>query len=1010
MAWAPERVVGSAAARTEGEAEPGTHLEPPGVRADGGAGLRDAPGLTALETLRLLESGPRGLTEAQAEERLLRYGDNAVPERRPAGRPWRFVRSLRDPFTTVLLCLALVSAAVASWGTACVIAVLVVVSAVLRSSGEYRAERSTAALRELIATTATVHRRTAAGAVGRAVRAGKAQGRAPARLPGASREAAAREIPVDQLVPGDVIRLGPGDLVPADLRLLRASGLTVRQAALTGESAPVAKYPVEAPEGAAAPGEATAPGVASPGAAAPGTAFPGAGLFERPELCLQGSSVASGSATAVVLATGEDTLFAGTYRRSSGTAGTGTGAAARGTRGTRRTSAFDRSVNGISWTLIRFMLLTPPLVLMANAALRGRGLETLPFAVAVAVGLTPEMLPVIVTTALARGAALLARGGEVIVKRLPALHDLGAIDVLCTDKTGTLTQDRPVLDCSLDPDGRPAPEPLHWAAVNSLWTLQLAELPTPDALDEAVLEAAEDDFDELLAYEGIEALPFDPVRRMSCAVVRTDAAAAAGPRLGAHTLVVKGAPEAVLERCARVRTGGEDTGLDDAARARLARLTADRTADGLRLLAVAVAERPARPGRRYTPADERGLTLVGFVGLRDALAPTAAEACAGLARRGVAVKVLTGDHPGTVTHVCRELGLDTGPGTVITADRIDGLTGPELARLAARTTAFARCTPEHKARIVEALRKGDDSGRTGRTKWAGRTDGGPAAAPRTVGFLGDGVNDLPALHACDVGIAPRDAVDVTREAADVVLASKDLSAIDGAIVAGRRSTANIATYLRITLSSNLGNVIAMLGAGLLLPFLPMLPAQVLVQNLCFDAVQLAFAFDRPGPAALRRPAVLRPADLLRYITGFGLLNAAADLATFGVLVLAVHGSGLPGGQDAFHAGWFTENLLTQALVMYLLRTGRRSAEGRAPGPIRVAVCALAVIGLLLPPSPLGPLLGMAALPPLYYGLLAAVLVLYGAGLAWAKERYDRKAGGTAPDPGPDPAPGPVSQP
>ncbi|MFH8592964.1 P-type ATPase [Streptomyces rimosus] len=962
MAWAPEKVEGSAAARTEGEAEPDAHLVPPAVRAESGAALRDAPGLTALETLRLLESGPRGLTEAQAEERLLRYGENTLPERRPAGRPWRFVHSLRDPFTTVLLCLALVSAAVASWGTACVIAVLVVVSAVLRTSGEYRAERSTAALRELIATTATVQRRAPSGG-------------------------AAREIPVDQLVPGDVIRLGPGDLVPADLRLLRASGLTVRQAALTGESAPVAKYPVDAREDAAA-----------------GT-YDGPGLFERPELCFQGSSVASGSAMAVVLATGAETLFGGTYGRPGGR---GAGPGAPGTRrasGPRkaprrpRESAFDRSVNGISWTLIRFMLLTPPLVLMANAALRGRGLETLPFAVAVAVGLTPEMLPVIVTTALARGAALLARGGEVIVKRLPALHDLGAIDVLCTDKTGTLTQDRPVLDCALAPDGRPAPEPLHWAAVNSLWTLQLAELPTPDALDEAILEAAEDDFDELLAYEGVAALPFDPVRRTSCAVIRTDAATVGGPgpRLGVHTLVVKGAPEDVLERCAGVREDGRDTDLDEAARARLARVVADRTADGLRLLAVAVAERPARPGRAYTPADERGLTLVGFVGLRDALAPTAAAACAGLARRGVAVKVLTGDHPGTVTHVCRELGLDTGPGAVLTADRIDGLTDGELARLASRTTAFARCTPEHKARIVGALRAGDGTARTAAGRKAVDRTGvdhaavdrtGAGAPPRTVGFLGDGVNDLPALHACDVGIAPRDAVHVTREAADVVLASKDLNAIDGAIVAGRRSTANIATYLRITLSSNLGNVIAMLGAGLLLPFLPMLPAQVLVQNLCFDAVQLAFAFDRPGPAALRRPAVLRPADLLRYITGFGLLNAAADLATFGVLVLAVHGSGHPGGQDAFHAGWFTENLLTQALVMYLLRAGRHSAEGRAPGPIRGAVCALAVIGLLLPPSPLGPLLGMSALPPLYYGLLAAVLVLYGAGLAWAKRRYD----------------------
>lgn len=369
-------------------------------------------GPTALQLLRRLDSGPRGLTQTQADERLARFGENILPARRPV--PWfeRFLRSLRDPFTAVLLCLGLVSALVASWGTASVITVLVVVSCVLRSSGEHRADRSMAALRDLVASTATVLRRTDADAV-----------------------PTDRDLPVDQLVPGDVIRLGPGDLVPADVRLLRAGGLTVYQAALTGESAPVAKYPVDAPGTTA--GE----------------------LFEQPQLCFQGSSVASGSGTAVVVATGAHTRFAEGHRDP----------------GRREASAFDRSVHGISWILIRFMLLTPPLVLMAGAALRGRGLETLPFAVAVAVGMTPEMLPVIITTCLARGASLLARTHGVIVKRLPALHDLGAIDVLCVDKTGTLTQDRPVVDRALDADGRDAPDVLHWAALNAWWTLQLAD-------------------------------------------------------------------------------------------------------------------------------------------------------------------------------------------------------------------------------------------------------------------------------------------------------------------------------------------------------------------------------------------------------------------------------------------------------------------------------------------------------------------------------------------------------
>ncbi|MFJ9896738.1 magnesium-translocating P-type ATPase [Streptomyces sp. NPDC091280] len=839
---------------------------------------------TVLEVLRRLDTGPRGLTEAQAGERQARFGPNVLPAHRADSWPRALLRSLRDPFTAVLLCLGLVSAAVASWGTASVILLLVAVSCVLRASGEHRADRSMAGLRDLVASTATVVRRT------------------DDDLP-----PDVREIPVGELVPGDVIRLGPGDLVPADVRLLRAQALTVHQAGLTGESVPVPKDAADAAEGHG---------------------------FDRPQLCFQGSSVASGSATAVVLATGARTRFAAAQGRADSS---------------RADSAFDRSVHGISWILIRFMLLTPPLVLMANAALRDRGLETLPFAVAVAVGLTPEMLPVIVTTCLARAAALLARTHGVIVKRLPALHDLGAVDVLCLDKTGTLTQDRPVLDRALGPDGRDDPEVLRWAAVNAWWTLQLADLPTPDALDEAVLDAVDED--DLMAYDGLAALPFDPVRRLATAVVRTPG------RLGTHTLVTKGAAEAVLERCA----------LEDERRAELLARAARLADDGVRVLAVAVAERPART-RDYTPADERGLSFKGFVTFGDALAATAAEALKALTDRGVGVKILTGDHPGTAARACRDLGIPLAADEVRTADRVDDLTDTELRALARRTTVFARCTPDHKARITQALR----------------------ASGHTVGYLGDGVNDLPALRTADVGIAPREAVAVARESADVVLAEKDLTAIGHSIAAGRYAGGNIAAYLRITLSSNLGNVIAMLGAGLLLPFLPMLPAQVLAQNLCFDVAQLAFAYDRPHPSVLRRPILLRPRDLLRFIVGLGLLNAVADLATFGVLALALRGLGAGDDEAAFHSGWFTENLITQALVMLLLRFGRRRAEGHRPGPVARAAVVLAVIGVLLPLSPLGPLLGLTALPIEYYLLLTAVLALYTAGLLAARARYERR--------------------
>ncbi|AWL84613.1 magnesium-translocating P-type ATPase [Streptomyces griseus] len=858
-------------------------------------------GPTLLQTLRALGTGPRGLLEAEAEIRLARTGENVLPARRPVPWPRRFLRSFLDPFTSVLLWLGLVSALVTAWGTACVILALVAVSCLLRSTEEHRADRSTQALRELVATTATVVRRSS--------------GDSPPRE---------REVPVADLVPGDVIRLRPGDLVPADVRLLRADGLTVHQSALTGESAPVVKQALD---------------LADP-------ALSGAGPFAQPQSCFQGSGVTSGSGTAVIVATGGETRFA---------------AAHDGRAGQQRASAFDRSVRGISWTLIRFMLLTPPLVLMANAALRGRGLETLPFAVAVAVGLTPEMLPVIVTTTLARGAARLARTSGVIVKRLPALHDLGAVDVLCLDKTGTLTEDRPVVAAATDGRDQADPDVLRWAAVNALWTLQLADLPTADALDEAVMDAAGGDGPPSAgtvdpdAYEGVAVLPFDPVRRVATAVVRRPG------RLGVHTLVTKGAVEAVLDRCA----------MDGKERDRLLALADRKAASGLRLLAVARADRASRAGA-YTSADERGLTFLGLVALRDVPVPSAADALGELARRGVRVKVLTGDHPGTAARVCADLGLRaegrSGTDDVVTAELVDTLSDAELVGVADRAVVFARCTPEHKARIVSALRSG----------------GG------TTGFLGDGVNDLPALRAADVGICPRNAVDVAREAADVVLAEKDLTAIDRAVLAGRRSSGNIAAYLRITLSSNLGNVIAMLTAGLMLPFLPMLPAQVLVQNLCFDAAQLAFAFDRPPASVLRRPTVLRPRDFLRFITGFGLLNAAADLATFGVLALALHNASGDGGEAAFHAGWFTENLLTQALVMVLLRTGRSAVERRAGGPLRAAAAGLAAVGVALPLTPLGPFLGMSALPPLYYLLLGSVLGLYAVGLTAARRRYERR--------------------
>lgn len=861
---------------------------PPAARARLGEVPPGHTAPTVLEVLRTLDSGPRGLTEAQAEERTARLGENTGPARREASWAHLFVRSLRDPFTAVLGCLGLVSAAVFAWGTASVILLLVVVSCALRACGEHRADRSTAALRELVATTATVVRR-----------------------PDEEAAPATREVPVAELVPGDVIRLAPGDLVPADVRLLRAGGLTVHQAALTGESEPVAKTADDPPSPA------------------------GAGVFEQPQLCFQGSSVASGSATAVVHATGAHTRFAAAHDR---------------TAGRPAASAFDRSVNGISWILIRFMLLTPPLVLMANAALRGRGLETLPFAVAVAVGLTPEMLPVLVTLCLARGASLLARTHGVIVKRLPALHDVGAVDVLCLDKTGTLTEDRPVADRALGPDGQDDPEVLHWAAVNAWWTLQLGDLPQPDALDEAILDAVDED--ELTAYDGVAAVPFAPDRRLATAVVEAPAARRTHPgRQGRRP----GGPGTLRPRGRRAGTAG----------------------------------RPRRPARRRRYASPRGRHRAAS-GPRTRLH----------AGRRTRPHVPGPDHSAgrARAHRHRRAGgprpprcLRQGPHRRPSRDGRPRVPRSGHPRRSGRRAHRRRHRRPHRHR-------------TGRSRPAY----GPLRALHPVAQGPD--HPGPAQRRAHRGLPRRRRQRRARPARRRRRhrPARRLRRRPGGRGRGARregphrdrpcrgggphAGGNIATYLRVTLSSNLGNVLAMLCAGLLLPFLPMLPAQVLMQNLCFDAAQLTFAHDRPHPSVLDRPTVLDPRRLLRFITGFGALNAVADLATFGVLALALHGPGTGDDEAVFHSGWFTENLLTQALVMVLLRAGRTAAGSRGPSPVAWAAITPAAAGLALPASPLGPILGLTALPALYYVLLAAVLFLYAVGLLAARTRYERRRG------------------
>jgi P-type Mg2+ transporter len=873
--------------------------------------LAEFASMPVLQVLRRLDSGPRGLVEEQAQVRLARHGENLVTGSVRRHRGARLLRALTNPFVLVLTVLGTVSAALGAYGASVVIGAMVLISCWLQVRQEHRFDRVAATLRAMVSTTATVVRR--------------ARTQAPP---------VARELPVDQLVPGDVVDLAAGDMVPADLRLLRSAGLTVDQAVLTGESQP-------APKHAARDGDRPPDGT-------------DLGAFDCPWLCFMGSTVSAGTATAVVVATGASTYFGAMHAH----------LAPR-----RAETAFDRGVKDVSRALVGLMLVCAPLVFAVNAAVHGVRSAALWFAISVAVGLTPEMLPVMVSTALARGAKASARH-KVIVKRLPALHNLGAMDVLCVDKTGTLTRDRIAVECRFDPAGRPDPDVLRWAAINSACAANGDGAQGVNELDEALLACAEQLEIPLDGWTAFDVLPFDPACRRSTVVMRS------GQRPGVDTLVTKGAVEQVLECCARLRADGGDAPMTPADRRRLRELADRHAADGVRLLAVAVAERPTRLGGPRL-ADDEDLTLVGFVGFRDQPRDSARAAIAALTDRGVAVKVLTGDHPLVAARACRDAGID--PGRVVLGADIAAAGDAELAAIAEGATVFARLDPEQKARVVGALR----------------------AAGRTVGFLGDGVNDSAALRDADVGITVESAVDIARESADVVLLRGNLDAVAEAVTDGRRTFANIKKYLEITISSNFGNVLSMLAASVMLPFLPMLPMQILVQNLCFDLCLLPLAFDHVGPGALRRPRTFDSARLTRFVLVLGPANTLADITAFAILLHLTGAHPTPAAQALFHTGWFVENLLTQAAAVHLLRgRGLPSRRDHAAFPVFLGTLAITGIAATLPFSPLAAPLEMTALPAVCLLSLLFVLGLYCLLISAAKGLWHRTGDGSTGGRGP----------
>ena len=841
--------------------------------------LTQLAGLEAPAVLRQLAVSELGLSAAEVARRRQECGENRIAHERREPLALQALKRLANPLNLLLLVLAAMSMGMGDRRAAFIIFVMVILSLTLATLQERRSSRAAERLRAMVHTTAAVIR-------------------AAAEPAGTAGPIQTVEIPIEELVPGDIVHLSAGDMIPADLRLIAAKDLFVNQASLTGESLPVEKHAT--PTGAGA-----------------------AGIAAMSNICFMGTTVVSGSATGVVALTGRRAYF---------------GSLAETIAGERVPTSFDKGVNRFAWLMIRFILVMAPLVFLINGLTKGDWVQALLFATAVAVGLTPEMLPMIVTVNLAKGAIAMSRR-KVVVKRLSAIQNFGAMDVLCTDKTGTLTQDRVILQKALDLEGGDSREVLEYAYLNSYYQSGLRNL-----LDVAVLQHEQTRSLEAAArtYRKFDEVPFDfERRRMSVAVE------GGGRRL----LICKGAVEEVFAASSHGRAGGETFALDDSHLATLRRSVDELNADGFRVIAVAVKELPAAQsvcGRN----DESDLLLVGYIAFLDPPKESAARAIAALAKHGVAVKVLTGDNETITRRICREVGLTAE--RIVSGAELEGLTAVELATLIERAQVFARVSPTQKAAVIAGLQRNG----------------------HVVGFLGDGINDGAALKGADVGISVDSAVDIAKESADLILLEKSLLVLDDGVMEGRRVFGNVVKYIRMGASSNFGNMFSVIGASAWLPFLPMAPVQVLTNNLLYDFSQTAIPTDGVDEEYLARPRRWEIGNIGRFMLAIGPISSLFDYATYGTMYF-LFGAKTPAQAALFQTGWFVESIISQTLIIHVIRTSRLAfIESRASAPLMLTSLAVCAVGALLPYSPFAGALGFVPLPPLFWPILALMVLAY----------------------------------
>ena len=841
-----------------------------------------------------------GYDEDKVEEMRDQYGVNVITRQKEASIWKRLWDSFVNPFTVVLFVLSVISIISTDYTAAIIVLTMVVISGLLRFIQELRSNNAAEKLGDMVATTAAVMRRE--------------------ENDEEELISERKEIPLDEIVVGDIIHLAAGDIIPADVRILRAKDLFISQSSLTGESEPVEKFsdPVT--------GKPTNP-------------------LDLNNLAFMGSTVISGAATALVLSVGDDTTL---------------GVIASQLQEKTPPTSFEKGINSVSKILIYFMLAMVPVVLVAVGFTKGNWVQAFMFAISVAVGLTPEMLPMIVSANLAKGAISMSKK-QVIVKELNSIQNFGAMDVLCTDKTGTLTQDKIILEYHLDVHGNTDPRVLRHAFLNSYYQTGLKNLMDISiierAREEKVIEKEED-------YRKVDEIPFDFARRRMSVVV-TD-------HKGKTQLITKGAIEEMLAISNYVEYQGNVEPMTDALRREILDTCNEFNGDGLRVLGIAQKTNPA-PAGAFSVADESDMVLIGYLAFLDPPKESAAEAIAALHEYGVTVKVLTGDNDAVTRSVCKQVGLNAD--TILLGADVEAMNDAKLKKAVEKVNIFAKLSPQQKARIVTALRENG----------------------HTVGYLGDGINDAAAMKAADVGISVDTAADIAKESANIILLEKDLMVLENGVIEGRKIYANIIKYIKMTASSNFGNMFSVLAASVFLPFLPMLPIHILLLNLIYDTACIAIPWDNVDKEFLMIPRKWDASSISKFMLWIGPTSSVFDITTYLLMffvicpaVVGAKGSALDFRADpsllsdqaklfmaVFQAGWFVESMWSQTLVIHMIRTPKIPfVQSRASAPLTLLTLT-GIAGLtVIPFTGLGKAIGLAALPPVYFLWLGATVLLY----------------------------------